>query len=123
MTEEGMSKKDTALEVIQDAIEQSAEGLLDSTGVDEKATKELAEGIVKDLHRRHLLVSEKQKDVTRYLIIFYGDKDPAMKGPYATIEERNQAADEYRRKGDSNRIIDLHHLNIDAEGKPQIRAI
>lgn len=114
-----MSGKDKALEIVQDAIEQSAEGLLDDEGVDGKAVKALAEEIVLDLRHRRLLVTEKPKATTHYLVVVSGDVEPNLWGPYATEEARDQAAKDHR-KEDSDMNDGLYPLDVDKKGRPEI---
>ncbi|MGB7537764.1 MAG: hypothetical protein WBM17_04425 [Anaerolineales bacterium] len=107
-----------AVEIIQDAIEERGEGLLDDTGVDSKVARSIAEGIVRTLQQHRLLVNRSQPD-KHYLVVVAGDVEPSLWGPYPSPEARDQAAKDHRRD-DPDKEDGLYTLEINAKGKPEI---
>jgi hypothetical protein len=56
-----------------------------------------------------------------YLMVTVGDVEPEIKGPFATVEERDAAAVTHRRSDPSMRD-GLYMLDVDANGAPTIGA-
>jgi hypothetical protein len=108
----------TALQIIQKAIEQSGESLLDDTGVDSKAARSLAERIVRELQRRRVLANS-VRPPQHYLLVVAGDVKPDLRGPYNVPETRDEAAKAHRRD-DPEMDDGLYPLDIDARGKPTV---
>jgi len=54
-----------------------------------------------------------------YLVIVYGDVEPALKGPYKTEQARDCAAFRHRQKTDKDGV---YKLNVTTAGAPQIGA-
>lgn len=113
--------KNKAIEIIQKAIEQSAEELLDDDGVDSKVAKRLAKEIENDLKSHHLLAVPGPKREGKYLVVVVEDVEPEIKGPYKTENEREQAAKNHRRE-DEDKSDGIYPLDISEKAKPAIGA-
>lgn len=55
-----------------------------------------------------------------YLIVVYGDVEPCIKGPFKTLDERDNVAGQLRREEDNEDGI--YKLYINADGTPEIFA-